>query len=63
MDEFKSGIGRDQDLKVIIKEGLHKEELTPPNIYRETVSFSVTGQVNEATYFPQTLFGGLLFEP
>lgn len=63
VDEFKSGIGRDQDLKVVIKEGLHKEELTPPNIYRETVSFSVTGQVNEATYFPQTLFGGLLFEP
>jgi hypothetical protein len=62
-NEFKSGIGRDNDLKVVVKEPTKEEVLTEPSTFRASVSFIVTGQIQDSTFFPQTVFGGILFKP
>jgi hypothetical protein len=61
-EDIKSGIGRDQDLKVVIPEPRVKEVLTEPDVYKGKVSWTVTGQVDDSTYLPSTPYGSLLFE-
>lgn len=60
-ERIKSGIGRDKDLKVVIKKPRTIEQLTEPDVYRATVRWSVTGQVDDSTYLPNSPYGSLLF--
>ena len=62
-EEFKSGIGDNDDLKVVIQEPENIEQLTEPGVYRATVSWSITGQAEESTFLPPTQWGGLFFTP
>lgn len=62
-EDFKSGIGDGDDLKLIIYRDTTKEVLHQPATYRSTVSWEVTGQVTDSSYLPNTVFGGILFKP
>lgn len=62
-EDFKSGIGDGNDLKLIVYKDTTKEVLTPPSVYRSTVSWEVTGQLTDSSYLPNTVFGGILFKP
>lgn len=63
IEDLKCGVGRDQDLKVVIKDNNKQEVLTPPDVYRETINWTVEGQIDDSQYLPSTVFGGLLFRP
>lgn len=60
-EKIKSGIGRDDDLKVVIPKPKVSEVLAEPDVYRATISWSVTGQVDDATFLPSTPYGSLIF--
>jgi hypothetical protein len=67
--DFKSGVGREsdlvdgpRDLKVVIKKPKKTETLTPIKTFRITVTYQTEGQLDDASFLPGTIFGGLLFE-
>jgi hypothetical protein len=62
-EEFVSGVGRDNDLKVVISDEITKEVLYSPGIYRVTVNAMVTGSSVESRYLPESPIGGNLFTP
>ena len=62
-NEFKSGVGRDNDLKVVISEEITKEVLYSPGVYRVTTSVYITGDSVESRYLPDSIIGGSLFSP
>lgn len=59
--EFKSGIGDDDDLKIVIKPSSRTEVLTEPDVYRANLRWEVTGQVDDATFLPDNVYNGRLF--
>ena len=61
--DFKSGIGRDEDLKVVISDQITKEVLYSPGVYRVTTSIYITGSSVESRYLPDSIIGGSLFTP
>lgn len=61
--DLQSGIGYKDDLKTFITKDTTVEELTPPNIYRGTMSIRVTGLGTNASYLPDNPLGGMLFTP
>ena len=63
VDNFTSGIGDGDDLKVIITKNDIAEVLTIPSVFRATVSHNITGQVDDIRYFPDGVYGGTLFNP
>jgi len=62
-EDFKSGIGKTDDLKVVITKPSSVEQLSDPGVFRATVSWAITGQVSDATFLPSSVYGGLLFQP
>lgn len=60
--QFKSGIGDNDDLKVVLNTYTIKEDILKPDIFRATVAKNATGQINEASYLPETVWGSILFE-
>lgn len=62
-EDFKSGIGDGDDLKLIIYRDTTEEVLQKPSLYRSTVSWEITGQITDSSYLPNTIYGGILFKP
>lgn len=60
--QFKSGIGDNDDLKIVISNYTLKEDIIKPDIFRATLGFESTGQASEASYLPNTVWGAILFE-
>jgi hypothetical protein len=60
-EQIKSGIGRDKDLKVVVPKPSIVEVLTEPDVFRATINWSITGQVEDSTFLPNTPYGSLLF--